>query len=109
MVGCRHKTADGDDEYLIPKAAFRREFKSLGGPAKVMRALFAQGLAKAEKRVVNIADIVPQVPLPILYRHARLRAPSPASWRALEEQVLREQVRALREARRDSESSQGSR
>ena len=48
MVGFRHKTADGDHEYLIPKAAFRREFKSLGGPAKVMRALVAQGLAKAE-------------------------------------------------------------
>jgi hypothetical protein len=47
MVGFRHKTADGDHEYLIPKAAFRREFKTLGGPATVMRALFDQGLAKA--------------------------------------------------------------
>ena len=44
MVGFRHKTADGDHEYLIPKAAFHRAFNTLGGPAKVTRALFDEGL-----------------------------------------------------------------
>ena len=48
MVGFRHNTADGDREYLIPKAAFHRAFKTMGGPAAVMRALFDQGLTKAE-------------------------------------------------------------
>jgi hypothetical protein len=35
-------------EYLIPKAAFRRAFKALGGSATVMPVLLAKGLAKAE-------------------------------------------------------------
>ena len=47
LVGIRH-TADGEVEYLIPKVTFGRAFRSIGGSTRVMPALLAEDLAKAE-------------------------------------------------------------